>query len=492
MTKRYGAVAALQDAELHLRAGEVHVLIGANGSGKSTLCKLVAGSVAPDSGTLLIDGRPVRLSGPSDAADAGVSVFYQELSLVPQLTVAQNIFLGREPANRGFSDEGAMRDGARTLIEPFADVVGRDYGPDRLVAELTPDQRQVTEILKALSQDGRIVLFDEATAALDQRQVKVFFDVIRRLRDEGRAVVFISHRMDEIFAIGDRITVLRDGRTVAALDVADTDRDEVVRAMVGDTPAAETGDAAPRNRAAAGAPLLTAEAFSCGRLRDAEVTVHAGEIVGLGGLHGQGQSALLRGLFGALPARGRILGANGVPLAIGSPRRAMRAGFAYISGDRGRDGLLPTRSVFQNLILAHVNREGTHLVRPGRLRSRLDAIVQRLRTTFAAYGAPVTSLSGGNQQKIVIGRWLAAAPRVLLLDDPTKGVDLQAKADLYRILHDLASDGVAILFHSSDDAELLEISDRVLVFNGGRVVSELTGERLNRFELYKAAYGEAA
>lgn len=488
LSKHYGGVAALDDAHLALQAGEVHVLIGANGSGKSTLCKIIAGAVAPDAGSLARGGQAVYFHDPAAAARAGIGVFYQELSLIPQLTVAQNIFLGREPRTRaGLVDERAMRAAAVALMAWFADVAGAGFRPDRLIADLAPDQRQITEILKVLSCDTEIILFDEATAALDRRQVEVFFDLIRELRRQGRAVVFISHRMDEIFDIGDRMTVLRNGRTVAALAVAETAREEVVGHMVGEHVAAP----AERDTAVSAdiddTPLLSVEAFRADDLDAVSLAVHGGEIVGLGGLHGQGQSALLRGLFGATRASGTVRTAGG-RFKPGSPRRALRAGFAYVSGDRGRDGILPSRSVFENLAAARLSQSGSLLVRPRRLRQRLDHALTRLRIKFAGFGAPVTSLSGGNQQKVVIGRWLATAPRILLLDDPTKGVDVQARDDLYRMLRELIAQGVGILFYSSDDAELLAVSDRVLVFNGGRIVAQLENETLNRFDLTRAAY----
>lgn len=496
LSKHYGGVAALADAHLVLHAGEVHVLIGANGSGKSTLCKSIAGAVAPDSGNMSRAGVPVRFSDPAQAARAGIGVFYQELSLIPQLTVAQNIFLDREPRTRsGLVDERAMRAAAANLMRHFASVGGHNFAADSIVADLAPDQRQITEILKVLSRDTEIILFDEATAALDRRQVEVFFDLIRDLRERGRAIVFISHRMDEIFDIGDRITVLRNGRTVAALAVSETRHEEVVTHMVGEHGRAQ-GDSADEQVATHAAqvsaePVLSVSGLQSQRLDNVSLTVHGGEIVGLGGLHGQGQSALLRSLFGATRSSGTVELAQKRFKPV-SPQRALRAGFAYVSGDRGEDGILPTRSVFENLAMARLSQSGSLLVRPRRLRARLQQALTRLQVKFSGLGAPVTSLSGGNQQKVVIGRWLATAPRILLLDDPTKGIDLQARDDLYRMLHELTAQGVAIVFNSSDDVELLQVSDRVLVFNAGRIVTELRGDKLTRFELTSAAYGGAA
>lgn len=494
LSKNYGGVAALEDAQLVLEPGEVHVLIGANGSGKSTLCKIIAGAVAPDAGSLRRDGEFVRFSDPAQAARAGIGVFYQELSLIPQLTVAQNVFLGREPRTRsGLVDERAMRTAASALMQRFAAVAGKGFHAHCVVADLTPDQRQITEILKVLARDTAVILFDEATAALDRRQVEVFFELVGELRQHGRAIVFISHRMDEIFDIGDRITVLRNGRSVASLAVDETNHDEVVGFMVGEHEAGQAMTASSQSSAAQmdATPVLTVDALRSERLDSVSLAVQGGEIVGLGGLHGQGQSALLRGLFGAARASGAIE-VSGKHFKPGSPQRAIRAGFAYVSGDRGRDGILPARSVFENLAVARLSQVGALLVRPRRLRARLVQSLTRLRVKFAGLDAPVTSLSGGNQQKVVIGRWLATAPRILLLDDPTKGIDLQARDDFYHLLHELTAQGVAVLFYSSDDAELLQVADRVLVFNGGRVVTQLADAGMNRFDLAKAAYGAAA
>lgn len=493
LCKRYGGVRALDRADFDLRRGEVHVLIGANGSGKSTLCKCLAGAVAPDDGEMRLDGEPLRLASPAEAERAGIGVFYQELSLIPQLTVAQNVFLDREPRTRlGFVDEAAMRRRTEALMRPFEGVAGERFRADRPVTDLSPDQRQIVEILKVLARRPPVILFDEATAALDRRQVAVFFSVIRELRGAGHGIVFISHRMDELFTIGDRITVLRDGRTVTTCDVADTDREAVVTAMVGESTQPAAAGSRVERPAPTGASVFSVREITAAGLAPVSFELAAGEILGLGGLHGQGQSLLLRTLFGAhRRTAGHVAGTDGA-LAGRHPGQAVRAGLAYISGDRGRDGIFPARNVFENLASAVLTREGRRLVRHGRLRGELDRAVKALRTKFAGYSAPVTSLSGGNQQKIVIGRWLAARPRVLLLDDPTKGIDLNAKADLYDILRRLAAQGVGIVFYSSDDAELLDIADRVLVFNGGRVVDELAGDSLNRVALYRAAYGGEA
>ncbi|WP_119459383.1 sugar ABC transporter ATP-binding protein [Rhodospirillaceae bacterium SYSU D60014] len=486
--KRFGGVVALEQGDLALGAGEVHVLIGSNGCGKSTLCKIIGGSVAPDGGSLELSSEPVRFRTPHAAAAAGIGVFYQELSLIPQLTVAENIFLGREPRTAyGLVDRKRLRSDAETAIRPFGAVVGQGFGPDVLVSDLSADQRQIVEILKVLSENSRIVIFDEATASLDSKQVAVFFDLIRSLKAEDHAIIFISHRMDEVFAIGDRVTVMRNGRTVVSVAIAETTQDEIVAHMVGGAYIA----AADRKEAPApltGTAVLAARNLVGRKLADVSFSLQRGEILGLGGLHGQGQSDLLRSLFGAESLAGGSVFLDGKPLLLRKPSDAIANGIAYISGDRSRYGVLPIRSIFENLVIGLVSKQRPVGLNYGALVKRIAPVAERLKLKFPSFAAPVSDLSGGNQQKVVIGRWLAVAPAVLLLDDPTKGIDLQTKHDLYVILRELCAEGVSIILYSSEDKELLGNADRILVFNGGRIVRELEGERMGEFELYQAAY----
>lgn len=490
--KRFGGVHALERGELVLRPGEVHVLIGSNGCGKSTLCKIVAGAIAADAGGLRVAGTPVAFASPHRAAEARIGVFYQELSLVPSLTVAENILLGREPRRLGaFVDGDAERRRVESLLARFGGVGGPGLTPDALVADLSADQRQIVEILKVLSQDPRILIFDEATSSLDARQVEVFFGLVRELKSEGRGIIFISHRMDEVFAIGDRVTVMRNGVSVATLDLPATGRDEILRHMVGGEMAADYRR--PDRPPAAGDALLAIHGLTTERLSGISLELRRGEILGLGGLHGQGQSELLRAIFGAAALRAGRITLAGAAHAPRHPADAIRSGVGYVSGDRGRHGVLAIRPVFENLILATLARGRRPLVRRSAFLDKAMPVLERLQLKFASLAAPVAELSGGNQQKVVIGRWLATAPRLLLLDDPTKGIDVQAKHDLYRMMEELRAEGVGIILYSSEDAELLGNADRVLVFNGGRVVRELAGDSLTEFSLYQAAYkAEAA
>ena len=484
--KRFGGAVALEDGSFSLRPGEVHVLLGANGCGKSTLCRIIAGSVAPDSGEVFLAGRPVRFSGPAAARAAGVAAAYQETSLVPTLTVAENLLLGDEPMRRRglpLVDRRARRDRARALIAEFGPAEVTGFGPDDFVADLRVDQRQIVEILKAVAQDPSILLFDEATASLDKSQVAAFFDLVRQLQGRGKSVVFISHRMEEVFAVGDRITVLRNGLTVTTLSVAATTKEEVITHMVGGASTIFTR----QHRERGNEVVLEVRDLGGARLHDVSFQLHRGEVLGLGGLHGQGQSDLLRSLFGA---GGRVAGTIRLGdqlVRLPDPPTAIRQGVAYLSGDRARAGVFGGRSILENLGLSVVVRQRRSLVRPAALLRLVRPFVEELKLSFTGFAQRIETLSGGNQQKVILSRWLATRPRILLLDDPTKGVDIQTKWDLYALMERLCQEGCAILLYSSEDAELLGNADRVLVFNGGRIVTELTGERLTEHHLYAAA-----
>ena len=494
VSKAYGATLALRRGDLEVEAGELHVLIGSNGSGKSTLCKIAAGSVRPDAGEIVIDGRPVAISGPQGARALGIGIFYQELSLAAHRTVEENICLTDLPLKAGlFVDRQALSARAARYIALFEGVAGDGFAADAVVGDLRADQRQLVEIMKALATEAPILIFDEPTSALDSAQVERFFDILRGLKSEGRAMVFISHRMDEIFSIGDRVTVIRDGETVATSRIADTDQATVIGQMVGEPSAhgAQAVSATPPAGTAPGEPVLSVRGLTGPGYSDVSFDMRRGEIVGFGGLHGQGQSSVLRALFGAYPVAAGEVMLKGERLDARSPRAAILRGAAYVSGDRGRDGIIQGRPIIENLTPIHYLRQRLLLARPVALRDKARPAVEALHTRFAGYSHPINSLSGGNQQKVVIARWLIDRPDVLLLDDPTKGVDLSAKNDLFALIRKLAAEGLGIVLYSSEDAELLANADRILVFNGGRVTRELAGGERTRFNLYRAAY-EAA
>lgn len=495
VSKAYGATLALRRGDLEIEAGEVHVLMGSNGSGKSTLCKIVAGSLRPDQGDYLIDGKSISVSGPQAARSLGVGIFYQELSLAAHRSVAENICLPDMPLKAGlFVDRKALAERAAGYMSLFADVAGEGFSAGASVDSLRADQRQLVEIMKALATEAPILIFDEPTSALDRAQVDCFFNILRGLKDQGRSIVFISHRMDEIFDIGDRVTVIRDGETVGTASIKDVDPDALVRMMIG-----EHEELAEAESAAAtvvqdsdAAPALSVRHLSGAGFANVDFDVARGEVLGFGGLHGQGQSAVLATIFGALPvASGEVLLA-GKPVQPSAPRRMIRAGCAYVSGDRGRDGIIQGRPILENVTPVHCLRNRVQIASPTALRDSALPALEAMHTKYESLADPIDSLSGGNQQKIVIARWLVDRPDVLLLDDPTKGIDLTAKADLFSLIRRLADEGMGIVLYSSEDAELLNNADRILVFNGGSVRRELRGTDRTRYNLYQAAYEAAS
>ncbi|HXV31739.1 MAG TPA: sugar ABC transporter ATP-binding protein [Sinorhizobium sp.] len=492
VSKAYGATLALRRGDLEVMAGEVHVLMGSNGSGKSTLCKIIAGSVRPDDGKILVDDTPVTITGPRSARARGIGIFYQELSLAAHRSVEENICLAALPAKAGFVDRPALKERAARYIALFEGVSGEGFSADALVGNLRPDQRQLVEIMKALSSEAPLLIFDEPTSALDRAQVERFFEILGDLKRRGRGIIFISHRMDEIRAIGDRVTIIRDGETITTLNLGETDAATVIRLMVGgagDMPASQSSAPAAVN--AKDGAALTVRNLSGAGFRNVSFEVGRGEILGFGGLHGQGQSALLRAIFGAGSiSSGEILIGNH-RFDARSPRHAIRRGCAYVSGDRGRDGVISGRPIIENVTPIHYLRDRLMLARPSKLRDRVMPALESMHTKFASLFDPISALSGGNQQKVIIARWLVDRPDVLLLDDPTKGIDLSAKADLFALIRQLAAEGLGILLYSSEDAELLGNANRILVFNGGSVSRELTGTERTRYNLYQAAY-EAA
>ena len=487
--KAYGVTRALRDGHFELHEGEVHVLIGANGCGKSTLCKIVAGSVKPDSGDILLDGKPFLVSGPQSSRALGVGIFYQELSLAAHRTVAENICLANLPGKNGiFLDRIRLSKTAQNYMNKFEGVTGEGFSENTLVGDLRADQRQLTEIMKTLATEARILIFDEPTSALDRAQTERFFDILRQLKTEGRSIIFISHRMDEIFAIGDRVTVMRDGETISTSVIADIQPSDLIRDMVGSREDLAISMQAPAERSFDGSPVLTVSNFGGTGFRSINFEVHKGEIVGFGGLHGQGQSTVLRALFGAERYHEGEIRLQGQVRSIPNPHAAIANNFAYVSGDRVRQGVFQGRPIFENTTPVHFLKNHLKMAYPGKLTKDVSASLALLQTKFQTLFHPIDSLSGGNQQKIVIARWLMDRPDILLLDDPTKGIDLATKTDLFMLIRQLADEGMGIVLYSSEDAELINNSDRILVFNGGAITRELKGKDRTRFNLYEAAY----
>lgn len=488
--KRFGPVRVLRGVDLDLFGGEVLVLAGENGAGKSTLIKILGG-VHPDyEGTIEIAGRPVRPRSPLEAAALGVAIIFQELSLVPSLRVADNIFLGRPLTRGGWVDDAAQRATARRLLE----TLGLDLDVDRRVEDLPLAQQQLTEIAKALARDARVIVMDEPTSALNAPEVEKLFRLIADLKARGCAVVYITHKMEEIGRLADRICVLRDGEHVGTAPAAELPPATLLRWMVG----REVEEQFPRHATAPGVERLRVERFTVWRrgravVEEVSLQVHAGEILGVAGLQGSGASDLFAGLFGAY---GRKVGGgawlDGQPLEITSPRRAIDQGLAWLTNDRKATGLVLPLSILANATLADLPRLAPGGWRqPARERAVTQALSARLALRAASLDFEVGTLSGGNQQKVVLMKWLQTQPRVLLLDEPTRGIDVGAKREIYQLLNDLTARGLAILLITSELPELLALSDRIVVLHRGRLTAHFSRAEATPERVLAAAMGGA-
>lgn len=491
VVKRYGGVVALSDANLEVNAGEVLALIGANGSGKSTLSKVINGVVVLDGGQLLLDGQPVSFSSPQAAKKLGISTVFQELSLIPYMTVAENIWLAREPLKGGLINKSQIRTKTDELLALFEGTFKSNLRPDNPVTALSPDEKQIVEILKAVSFNPRLLILDEATASLDRRQVERLFELVTRWKQEGKAIVFVSHRMEEIFRIADRYSVLRNGVTVGEGMMKDITTKGIVALMVGDESAESVVERINAPKDLAGHSVrLEINNLRTDLLKGVSLKLREGELLGIGGLKGQGQRDLLLALFGALPYQGDVKFFD-EQVRFRSPRAAMNKGVALVPGERAKEGLLFIRSILENLQLPSWGKYGFP-TRIGQARQDAAAVSSSLSLKMAALDQPVSALSGGNAQKVVIGKWLLRKPRLLLLDDPTKGVDVGTKAEFYHLLAKLCAEGLSILFYSSDDEELLGLCDRVLVMHDGLIRTELAGEALTKSNLVAASLGASS
>ncbi len=485
IVKWYGGVQALADGTLEVQSGEVVALLGANGSGKSTLSKVITGVVAPNEGELLLDDQSVEFSSPQEAQNLGITAVYQELSLIPDMSVAENIWLGHQPMKWGLVvDKKVMLARTQELLDLFAGTVQDSLQPEEPVSALPPDERQIVEILKALSLDPRLIILDEATASLDSQQVGRLFELVADWKEQGKAIVFVSHRMDEIFRVADRAVVLRNGRSVGSAVISETDEQALVNMMVGDETAVPRQLTLDPVSEEAAVRLKLANICS-DVLQDVSLAVRDGELLGIGGLQGQGQSNLLRVIFGDVSFTGEMT-LSGEAVHFSHPRQAMQHNVALVPGDRGSEGLLLIRSILENFQLPSWQRYGFPL-NVEEAKDDAKRVADELSLVRSSLEAPVSSLSGGNAQKVVIGKWLLREPKLLLLNDPTKGVDVHTKREFYNLLAELRQEGTAILFYSSDDEELLGLCDRVLVMLDGRISAELSGDKLTHTQLVSAS-----
>ncbi|MGH6858683.1 MAG: sugar ABC transporter ATP-binding protein [Phyllobacterium sp.] len=486
ISKRYGGVAALNEVDFAAYAGEIHAILGENGAGKSTLIKVASGVTDPSDGALFVEGRRVNFRNPTEAMAAGVVCVFQELSLLPDLTVADNLSIVAPPLYGGLINANAQRRRARDLLA----LIGcEDVNPDELVRNLPLSRRQMVEIAKALGKKPKLLILDEATSALTAADVERVYAIIRKLRSEGTAILYVSHRMHEIEALADCASVFRNGRRIETFRKGTRSVSAIVQMMIGrelthqypDKPAPKPAEPV----------ALSVKNLAWGReLRDISLNVRKGEIVGLGGLDGQGQRELLLALFGVLKGVSGTVEVAGKPLRLSGPRAAMRAplSLALIPEDRKTEGLMLPMNIRDNISLSSLARfqKGLHFDRRQE-HSAVWKMIDNLKIKVPGLAAAVSTLSGGNQQKVVLAKWLMTAPGIILLNDPTRGIDVGTKQEIYRLLRDLADEGLAVLFYSTDYAELIGCCDRVLVMYDGGIARELTGDAMNERTMVETA-----
>ncbi|HEU4565149.1 MAG TPA: sugar ABC transporter ATP-binding protein [Gemmatimonadaceae bacterium] len=494
IVKRFAGVTALDGVALQLERGEVHALVGENGAGKSTLVKIMTGAYHRDAGTISLEGRPVAFRTPADAQEAGVIAVHQEIHLLPHRTVAENVFLGREPKRWGIIDWRRMFADSAAL---FARL-GLELDPRATLATLRTAQQQMVAIARGVSLGAKVLVLDEPTSSLAEREVSLLYELIRTLRAEGTAVVYISHRFDELYAVCDRVTVLRDGRHVATRPLAGLERLDLVCLMLGKSrealAAGATAFGEHAARPAAEAPLLRArELRRGGKLRGVSLEVRRGEVVGLAGLLGSGRTETARAIFGADPPESGELTIDGRRLAPKSPGDAIEARIAFVSEDRKAEGIIPELSVRENLTLAALpalTRFG--IVDRERQRAIVDEFVRRFGIRAASPDQRIRELSGGNQQKVLLARWLCTRPELFIVDEPTRGIDIGARREIQRLVDELAASGLGVLMISSDLEELVEGSSRVVVLRDGRDVAELGRGEISQDAIIHAMAGGSA
>jgi ABC-type sugar transport system ATPase subunit len=484
ISKSFPGVKALQNVNLQVRKGEVHAIVGENGAGKSTLMKILAGVYNPDDGSIEVMGKPVGALNPREARDLGIGMIYQELNLVPDLTVAENISLGAMPRRGPFVDQRRLAARAQDVLKELdAEIeIGARLG------DLSLSQQQLVEIAKVVSRNPSIVVFDEPTSSLGDKETRILFNVIDRMRTSGIAILYISHRIQEVMEIGDRVTVLRDGRNIETRDVAGITPDEMVRLMVG----RELTEMFPKLDLAIGEPVLSVSAL--GRAEQFEsitLDVRAGEIVGLAGLVGSGRTEVARAIFGLDPADAGEIRVRGRTVRIHSARDGVAAGIALVPEDRKREGIVPDLSVRENFTLPLIGRITRFLlILAGRERATVQQFADRLNLSPPRIERAIGTFSGGNQQKVVLGKWLLAEPAVLILDEPTRGVDVGAKADIHQIIGEFAKGGGAVLMISSELPELLAVCDRIFVLHEGELVAEIPRAAASEESVMRAATGQ--
>ncbi|WP_028456093.1 sugar ABC transporter ATP-binding protein [Chitinilyticum litopenaei] len=482
--KAFGPVRVLEGVEFRLGAGEIHALMGENGAGKSTLMKILCGVYQADAGGIEVDGQPVHIRNTRDAEALGIAIIHQELNLIPQLSVMENMFLGREPRRFGVIDTATMKNNCRDYLKLLG---AEQIDPEIEAGMLSIGQQQMVEIAKALSLNAQVLIMDEPTAALTDREIELLFGIMSDLKNRGVGIVYVSHRMEEIFQICDKISVLRDGQFVGERNIPDTNFDEIVRMMVG----REIGERFPGRTQAPGAVRFQVEQLADeGQISGISFEVRAGEVLGVAGLMGAGRSEILKTLFGINRKTNGSVSLEGIPLTISKPQQAIAAGIGFVTEDRKSQGLVLSMSVRENITLTNLHgyaRAG--MVNGGAESRAVGQQIERLKIRTRDAELDVKSLSGGNQQKVVFAKWLEIKPKVLLLDEPTRGVDVGGKAEIYHIINELAAQGVAIVMVSSELPEVLAMSDRILVMHQGRQAGIFDAKTATQESIMAAAAG---
>ena len=484
INKSFGSNQVLKDAGFLLKDGEVHALMGENGAGKSTLMKILTGVYTKDSGTVLVDGEEVSYKTPQEAEKAGIVFIYQELNVLFDLTVVENLFMGKEITKKlGVCDMKAMKAKAKEVM----DKVGVSIPVDAVMSDLSVGQQQMVEICKALMVDAKVIIMDEPTAALTESETEGLFKVINSLREKGVSIVYISHRMEEIFALCDRITVLRDGEYIDTKEIKDLTMDDVVQMMIG----REIGERFPTRDCEIGGEVLRVEGLTSGKLfHDVNFTVKAGEVLGVAGLMGAGRTEIMQAIFGNLKKDSGKIFVDGEEVTIKNPRQAIAAGIGFITEDRKTEGLLLEKSIAENIEIANLDRVSKHNVLNKELQSSLvKKGIEDFKVKCFGPWHECNNLSGGNQQKVVLAKWVATEPKILILDEPTRGVDIGAKKEIYNVINDLAAKGVAVIMVSSELPEVLGMSDRIMVVREGEVRGILDGKEADQTKIMTLATG---
>ena len=486
ISKSFPGVKALQEVDLEAKSGEVHAIVGENGAGKSTLMKILAGFYQPDEGVIEVKGETVGHWTPREARERGIGMIYQELNLVPDLSVAENISLGAMPRRGPFVDYRAVTALAKAVLAEL----DADIDPGTRLGSLPISQQQLVEIAKVVSRRPSIVVFDEPTSSLGEKETRILFGVIRKMRASGIAILYISHRLQEVMEIGDRVTVLRDGRHIETRDVAGITPDQMVRLMVG----RDLSEMFPKLDLEPGEPVLTVTGLTrAGQFDDVSLDVRANEIVGLAGLVGSGRTEVARAIFGLDPFDSGEITLKGKAVKVRNPRQAVAAGIALVPEDRKAQGIIPALSVRENFTLPVVTRiTNALLIIARRERAIVNELVDRLKVNPPQIERPLNAFSGGNQQKVVLGKWLLSKPAMLILDEPTRGVDVGAKADIHEIIGEFAKSGGGVLMISSELPELLAVCDRIFVLHEGSIVAEIPRTRADEESVMRAATGQVA